>query len=323
MMQRPCNRMGFRRPAPQGPVFFFRSCNAIIHYLRAAFPNDRSVLNTLHMKSKIRTICLAAVLCAACAQQPEQAQQPAADNEDTMYQVALLQSLMLGDFDGSVSLGDLLLQGDFGLGTFQDVAGEMVVLDGVVYQCNGDGTVSLPAADVRTPFSNVTHFNNDLSFQVGATDGMESFLAALEKAIAGSGMPMSTMYAVKVSGHFSHIGARSILPQQKPFPTLSDAMAKDQQFFSFDEVDGTLVGFFFPTYASSVNTTGWHFHFISDDHKRGGHVLDVQIPAAGVTAAADRTDRLTIDIPSYSEGFSSLDFSTDLKQAIREVESGE
>ena len=276
------------------------------------------------MKTFLKSFGLVAtLLLAGCTRQPQSALESAAADEDTMYQVALLQSLMLGDFDGSVRLDDLLRQGDFGLGTFQDVAGEMVVLDGKVYQCNGDGTVTEPAADMTTPFANVTHFNTDLSAKIAGTTDMASFLSALEKAITDSGFPLSTMYAVKASGHFTHVSARSILPQQKPFPTLQDAMTKDQQFFSFDEVDGTLVGFFFPAYVSSVNTTGWHFHFISDDRTRGGHVLEVRVPATGVTVEADRTDRLTMDIPTDSEGFSSLDFSADLKRAIREVESGE
>ena len=42
---------------------------------------------------------------------------------------------------------------------------------------------------------------------------------------------------------------------------------------TFDDVDGTLIGFRFPAAMTSVNVPGWHFHFLSADRSRGGHVL--------------------------------------------------
>jgi hypothetical protein len=47
--------------------------------------------------------------------------------------------------------------GDFGLGTFDRLDGEMVVLDGVVYQVAADGSVHVANDSARTPFAGVPH----------------------------------------------------------------------------------------------------------------------------------------------------------------------
>ncbi len=64
-----------------------------------------------------------------------------ADSRETMFQVALLQSLTQGYYDGIIEVSELKKYGDTGLGTFEGVNGEMIVLDGKVYQALGDGTV--------------------------------------------------------------------------------------------------------------------------------------------------------------------------------------
>lgn len=48
-----------------------------------------------------------------------------------MYQVSSLQALALGYSRAVVTVGELLQQGDTGLGTYEDVNGEMIVLDGI------------------------------------------------------------------------------------------------------------------------------------------------------------------------------------------------
>ena len=65
------------------------------------------------------------------------------NNDDSMYQVSLLQAFMHGEYDGVVKVGDLKKHGDIGLGTFEGVNGEMIVLDGVVYQAAADGSINV------------------------------------------------------------------------------------------------------------------------------------------------------------------------------------
>ena len=49
---------------------------------------------------------------------------------DALFQTALLQSLMQGEYDGVITVKDLKNYGDTGIGTFQSVNGELIMLNG-------------------------------------------------------------------------------------------------------------------------------------------------------------------------------------------------
>jgi acetolactate decarboxylase len=51
---------------------------------------------------------------------------------------------------------------------------------------------------------------------------------------------------------------------------------------------------------------GYHFHFISKDHQRGGHVLDCRL--LNGEASLDEADNLWI-IPPRNADFQKTDFS--------------
>lgn len=53
---------------------------------------------------------------------------------NTMYQVSTLQALMMGDYEGHISIRELLKKGDTGLGTFDRLHGEMILVDGICYR---------------------------------------------------------------------------------------------------------------------------------------------------------------------------------------------
>src|ERR1700722_19599243 len=70
-----------------------------------------------------------------------------------VYQTSTMGALLDGVYDGDVTIRELLQHGDFGLGTFNGLDGEMLVLDGVCYQLRGDGSAQVADADQRTPFA--------------------------------------------------------------------------------------------------------------------------------------------------------------------------
>ena len=100
-------------------------------------------------------------------------------NRETIYQIALLQSLAMGYFDGSISVKNLKTHGDTGIGTFEGLNGEMIVLDGVVYQANQDCEISIMGDKEKVPFSNVTFFEKDISVKLSDVPDK----AALEKIL--------------------------------------------------------------------------------------------------------------------------------------------
>jgi acetolactate decarboxylase len=75
-----------------------------------------------------------------------------------------------------------------------------------------------------------------------------------------------------VDGLFDDVNARAVHPMPVG-ARLLDA-AKTQLEFHFHNVEGTLVCLWSPRYSSSFSVPGYHFHFISRDRTKGGHVLN-------------------------------------------------
>ena len=91
------------------------------------------------------------------------AYQPTILNGETVFrnevfQTGLMSQLLDGIYDGEMTIGELLSHGSFGVGTFNGLDGEMVVLDGVCYQVRHDGSVSMPDLTQQTPYAVVTNF---------------------------------------------------------------------------------------------------------------------------------------------------------------------
>lgn len=263
-------------------------------------------------------LLLAGTAAAACILTGCGSSQPASGQADTetLYQVALLQSLTLGDYTGSITVEQLKQFGDTGLGTFDGLDGEMIVLDGVVYQALSDGTIAIPDDDVTVPFSNVTFFEEDGSFSLSDKVTLDELKQVLDQTIQENGK--NSFYMVKITGHFDTMQVRSEYAQQPPYLPLDQVMETDQVIFDDSNVSGTVVGLYCPDYMDKLNTPGWHFHFLSQDKAQGGHVLSLTM--AEGTVSYDRTDQFSMALPTHS-AFQSLDLAVDLSEAIQQVET--
>ena len=78
-----------------------------------------------------------------------------------MYQVSTLQALALGYSRAVVNVGELLQEGDTGLGTFEDVNGEMIVMDGHCYRADHNGSVTVVPSETGVPFAAVAKLNGE------------------------------------------------------------------------------------------------------------------------------------------------------------------
>jgi acetolactate decarboxylase len=183
-----------------------------------------------------------------------------------MYQISTSTALVEGVYSGSVLSSALLEHGDFGVGTFEGLDGEMVILDGEIYQAAGN--VRRRSDDFLVPFACVTHFREDAVVQIEKV----ACLKDIELACDPHRVSANLFYAVRVDGVFDAIHARAVHPIPRG-NRLLDA-AKAQLEFHFHNVEGTLVCLWSPRYSSSFSVPGYHFHFISKDRTKGGHVLD-------------------------------------------------
>ncbi len=187
----------------------------------------------------------------------------------TLFQVSTLGALARGLYDGDLPVSELAERGDFGLGTFDRLEGEMIVLDGVIYQVPISGVPRLASSTTTTPFAAVTHFFADEVFVLDGAADYEDLRNQLDGHLSTANVPV----AIKISGRFPELKVRSVPAQQVPFPPLSEAI-EFQTVFDLADVRGTMVGFRTPEYLSDLNAAGHHFHFITDDRAAGGHVLD-------------------------------------------------
>jgi acetolactate decarboxylase len=280
-------------------------------------PTERTVFDM----NKIKAILLAAAmmipLTACSAQQPE-TKKEAENNRETVYQVALLQSLTQGYYDGIIKVSELKQHGDTGIGTFEGVNGEMIVLDGKVYQALGDGSVQEADDNETVPFSNVTFFDKDLSATLAQTADINSLKDTLTKTVSDNGRNL--FYMVKINGTFPKMNVRSELKQEKPYKSLDKALATDQREFNYENIKGTVVALYCPDYMGGLNTPGWHFHFISDDKTKGGHILELAFDTAEAEFDATRDFDMYL---SDNKEFQGMELSKDVSDAIKKVETNE
>lgn len=271
---------------------------------------------------KIKAIILAAAmivpLTACSAQQQSDNNKQTGTNRETVYQVALLQSLTQGYYDGVVKVSELKQHGDTGIGTFEGVNGEMIVLDGKVYQALGDGSVKEADDNETVPFSNVTFFDKDLSATLSKINDINSLKDTLTKSVNENGKNL--FFMVKINGTFKKMNVRSELKQEKPYKSLDKALATDQREFNYENIKGTVVALYCPDYMGGLNTPGWHFHFISDDKTKGGHILDLAFDSA--VAEFDATQDFDMYLPENSD-FQKMELSKDVSDAIKKVETNE
>jgi acetolactate decarboxylase len=191
----------------------------------------------------------------------------AARVQHTLYQVSTATALVEGIYQGAVQVAALREHGDLGLGTFESLDGEMVVVDGHFYQVRSDGSVREVQDNVLSPFAAVTAFSPDQSITLENCPDL-SYLTSQFDALRQSD---NFFYALRVDGTFDYIHARAMRRTKEGIPLVQAAAVQPE--FEFHNISGTLVGFWTPEYAKSLNVPGYHQHFVSADRTQGGHVL--------------------------------------------------
>ena len=190
--------------------------------------------------------------------------------KDFLYQYATVGALQAGVYEGNLTLGELKKRGDFGLGTFNGVDGELVVNQGKFYRIHSSGAVSEVSDCDHAALAFVKFFKVDLSFTIQSAD---ITLEQLQKRIA-SLLAGDQLYAIRIRGTFSKLTARASALAQKPYQPLKEHLDQNQVIFNLADTTGVAVGFLVPTSMEHVNIPGFHFHYISDDLMSGGHVFD-------------------------------------------------
>jgi acetolactate decarboxylase len=220
----------------------------------------------------------------------------------TLFQVSTSGALVKGVYNGAVTIGELKQHGDFGLGTYEGLDGEMLALDGRFYQVHSSGRVSEPSDSAKVPFGVITAFRAEHEFTIEHVDGFADLAAQLD----GVRRTENLFYAARIDGRFARIQTRAACKAASGV-SLVEATSHQAEF-EFADVVGTLVGFWTPSYARSLNVPGWHLHFVTDDRSGGGHLLDCQ--AAGLRVQLQELADVRIAMPETA-AFLSADLTQD------------
>lgn len=234
-----------------------------------------------------------------------------------LVQVGVIDALLAGGYEGAMPIGQLKRLGDIGLGTFDALDGEMVLLDGVVHQVLASGKVARPADSVTTPFAQAARMASPLAVALAPGQDLKAVEAALDATLGDA----NVFAAARIDARFSALTARSVPRQSPPYRPLSE-VAKEQSVFPLAEVEGTLVGLRGPAFAKGLGVPGWHWHFLTRDRQRGGHVLSFTLSAGGAASAKlQPLRRFELILPE--KGLSAFDLARDRSKELHAVEAGQ
>jgi len=215
--------------------------------------------------------------------------------EDVLFQTSMINALDKGIAEGEMTIKNLKQHGDFGLGTFNAIDGELIGVDGNFYRMDVDGAAQ-PADDaLKTPYAFATFFEPDKRVSL---DDIKDY-KELKQQIDNLLPTKNIFYAIKIKGTFKYIKIRSFTKFKRPYPNLKD-MFKNQTLTEFRDVQCIFVGFRCPSYVKS-SSPGYHFHFITEDKKAGGHVLECHLEKAVVEI--DYTRSYQLELPESEEFF--------------------
>jgi acetolactate decarboxylase len=232
-----------------------------------------------------------------------------------IYQTSTMAALLEGIYDGDVTIAELLTHGDFGLGTFNHLDGEMIVLNGTCYHLRSDGSASIAALDDRTPFAAVTWFKPDQVIPVPVQASRADLMRLIDLTVTS----INLIQAIRVDGTFNYVKTRTVEAQTPPYPRLTEATATEP-ITEFHGVAGTLAGFRTPDYEQGISVAGYHLHFINTERVHGGHLLDFTLDEGEI--AIGTSSELHLSLPR-TEAFLKANMSVgDLAEQIHQTEGG-
>src|SRR5262245_13635100 len=229
----------------------------------------------------------------------------------TLFQVSTTGALVQGVYKGAVTIGELKSHGDFGLGTFEGLDGEMVAVDGHFYQVQSDGRVTEPTDAMAVPFAVVTTFQPKQRVALTDFANFDALTVQLDTHRRSDNL----FFAVLLDGRFAEVHTR-VACKAEAGTRLDQATAHQAEFKTTD-ASGTVVGFWSPPYARSINVVGWHLHFLTADRNGGGHILGCR--GRGLEAQLQDLDELRLAIPETAQ-FLQANLTQDPSAALDKAE---
>ena len=212
---------------------------------------------------------------------------------DAAFQASTIGAVLDGVYHGDVTVGQLRERGDFGLGTFDELDGELVMLDGTVYRMDFHCRAHVVSDTIHSPFATVTRWVTKHSRDLETPHDMAQF----EKRAMELMPSPNYLYGIRTQGHFRRIEVRSVARQTRR--TRLVEAARGQFTRVLENCSGTLVGFFTPEFLGHIGVPGFHLHFITSALDAGGHVLDFDLERGRVEL--DEMPQLNLALPDSDD----------------------
>lgn len=210
----------------------------------------------------------------------------------TLHQFSIFNAIMDGIGDHGPTAGELTERGDHGIGTFRRMDGEMVMIDGEVYQVTADGGVMKRTDDIILPFAQVTRFRPVNEREIGP------FNDELLRASLRDNHPSSDnlFVSVRMDGYFEEISTHIVRKQEfSGQPGIE--LIKKMKHAVLRNVSGTAFGFRSPQHAG-FSSPGVHMHFISSDRQIGGHIITFKMAKGTLSSCV--INNVHLELPKSS-----------------------
>lgn len=207
--------------------------------------------------------------------------------QDAIYYASLNRTVRLGHYDGVKTLKEIKQHGNFGLGSIDRIAGELVMVNDTAYQFSADGKAKVMDSQTKLPFAAVKFFKTEKTYELEKPYTLKELQSFLDSVLY-----KNSFAAIRITGQFNTVEHFCYQPQQKPYRPIEQA---DKKITVSTNVSGTLVGFHSPHAAEVINSPEYHFHFLNAQRSSGGHVESCLIKK--VRIEIDYADQLTIYLP--------------------------
>ncbi|KAA0992791.1 acetolactate decarboxylase [Dyadobacter aurulentus] len=234
-------------------------------------------------------------------------------DQDFMYQYSIIDALMAGVFDGDLNIAGLKTKGDFGVGTFNKVDGELMINNGRVYQVLHNGSVKEASDSDSTSAAFVKFFKADTIITI---TGENLSYEKIQEHLVDILNP-NAIYALRITGKFSQMTTRAASPAKPPYKTLSEHLKTNQAVFELKETHGICNGFLLPPYLARTNVPGFHLHYVSDDLKSGGHIF--KFTTNSVRVEIDQAKGFTIE-NNTDPAFQTVNLKPDRGEELKKIE---
>ena len=225
---------------------------------------------------------------------------------DPIWHYSVIDAMRNGIYEGEYSIKDMKEHGDFGLGTYNYLDGELIALDGVFYRILPSGKVEVASEEKRSPFTAITFFHPDTTVQLSFTGNLDTLLRNILQILPANNLP----YALKITATWQNITVGGANPVDKNDTTGLAVLMQSRPQYKGTGIKGTMVGYYTPALMSNIDLSPFHFHFISEDKKLAGHIMSGNLNNAKLTVIIDEKSGYQVNLLNYNERFRKLSFES-------------